>query len=252
MRPITCCCRAAGRTTPIGITLNLFATYPVSDTPEDRAAAVGSESFTNGWYLEPLYRGTYPEDTVRRFAAAGVPLDFVEPGDLETIATPADFLGINYYSPRRVYAAPDEFGWDVQPGDRSGGPVTTIGGEILPRGLTDVLVDVTRRYGRIPIYITENGAAVDDRVGPDGSVNDPVGIDFVVRHLAAARDAIDRGVDLRGYVYWSLMDNFEWAMGYGPRLGLVYVDYPTQRRIPKASFAFYRDLIARNGRGLAR
>ncbi len=240
--------RAVGRTTPIGITLNLFPTYPVHDTAEDRAAVAGSEAFTNGWYLDPLYRGSYPEDTVRRFAAAGVRFEgLVAPGDMDTIATPTDFLGVNYYSPRRVYAAPDEFGWAVQPGDRSGGPTTTIGGEILPAGLTDLLVGITRTYGRIPMYITENGAAIDDRIADDGAVHDPDRIAFITAHLGAARAAIEQGVDLRGYVYWSFMDNFEWAMGYGPRLGLVYVDYDTQRRIPKDSYDAYRRIVASNG-----
>ena len=236
--------RAAGRTTPIGITLNLFPTYPVRDTPEDRAAAVASAEYTNGWFLDPLFRARYPDAMAARFEAAGSPIDFVEDGDLATIAAPGDFLGVNYYSPRRVIAAADEFGWAVQPGRDSGRPTTTIGGEVYPDGLTDLLVDLTREYGPLPIYITENGAAVEDRVAADGAVHDPDRIAFLEAHFEAARRAIGAGVDLRGFFVWSFMDNFEWAMGYGPRLGLVYVDYATQRRIPKDSFTFYRDVIA--------
>ncbi len=236
--------RAAGRTSPIGITLNLFPTYPLTDAAEDVVAAHGSESYTNGWFLEPLYRGAYPDDMVERFKGAGVTFDFVAEGDLETIAAPTDFLGVNYYSPRRVRAAPDEFGWAVQPGSESGGPITAIGGEIHPEGLTDLLVGIRDRHGAMPIYVTENGMAREDVVEPDGTVHDPERIAFIEAHLAAAGRAIDVGVDLRGWFVWSFMDNFEWAMGYGPRLGLVYVDYGTQRRIPKDSFAWYRHVIA--------
>ena len=239
--------RERGSATSIGITLNLFATYPVTEDPADLEAARGSTAYTNGWYLDPLYRARYPDDTVRRLEAAGVDLGFVRDGDLATIATPTDFLGVNYYSPRRVRAAPDEFGWGVQPGSESGGPITAIGGEIYPQGLTDLLVDLHRDYGPLPIYVTENGMAREDVVAPDGGVHDQERIDFIAGHLDAAARAIDAGVDLRGWFVWSFMDNFEWAMGYEPRLGLVYVDYETQRRIPKDSFAWYRRLVT--GRG---
>jgi beta-glucosidase len=234
--------RARGSGTPIGITLNLFPTYPLTQDPADVEAARGSEAYTNGWFLEPLYRGRYPADTVRRFETAGVPFDVVADGDLETIATATDFLGVNYYSPRRVRAAPDEFGWAVQPGAQSGAPVTAIGGEIHPPGLTDLLIDLERDYGPLPIYITENGMALEDEVAPDGAVHDAARIEFLEAHVDAAHRAIEHGVDLRGYFVWSFMDNFEWAMGYGPRLGLVFVDYATQRRIPKDSFAWMRSL----------
>ena len=237
--------RASGRTTPIGITLNLFATYPVTDDPADIEAARGSEAYTNGWFLDPLYRGHYPVDTVRRFEDAGVAFTFIRDGDLATIAAPTDFLGVNYYSPRRVRAASDEFGWRVQPGSESGGPITTIGGEIHPRGLTDVLVGIERTYAPGPIYVTENGMAHEDVIAPDAGVHDDARIAFIAGHLEAARVAIAAGVDLRGWFVWSLMDNFEWAMGYGPRLGLVYVDYDTQERTPKDSYAWYRGVVSR-------
>jgi beta-glucosidase len=236
--------RAAGVAGEIGITLNLFPTYPVTDTPEDRAAAQASEGYTNRWFLDPLRGRGYPADTIARFERVGAEMDFVEEGDLATIAAPIDFLGVNYYSPRRVSASGEEFGWRVQPGAESGSPVTAIGGEIHPAGLTRLLLELRRDYGPLPLYVTENGCALEDVVGPDGRVHDPARIDFLERHFAAARQAVEQGVDLRGYFVWSLLDNFEWAMGYGPRLGLVYVDYATQRRIPKDSYHFYRDFIA--------
>jgi beta-glucosidase len=236
--------RSIGRGKPIGITLNLFQTYPVTDSEADRAASIASDGYTNRWYLDPLYRGRYPADTVSLFERAGARIDFVEDGDLEAIAAPTDFLGVNYYSPRRVRAAGDEFGWAVQPGSESGAPTTAIDGEIQPAALTELLVGLTHAYGPLPLVITENGYAGFDTVAGDGGVHDPERIEFLGRHFEAARRAIDDGVDLRGFFVWSFMDNFEWAMGYRPRMGLVYVDYATQRRIPKDSFAYYREVIA--------
>jgi beta-glucosidase len=236
--------RALGLAGEIGITLNLFPTYPVSDSVEDGEAAEASRGYTNRWFLDPLLRARYPLDAVARFERAGAAIDFVADGDLQEIAAPTDFLGVNYYSPRRVSASGEEFGWHVQPGSESGAPLTAIGGEVHPAGLTELLVGLQHDYGSLPIYVTENGMALQDEVGLDGGVHDPARIDFLERHFAAARQAIEQGVDLRGYFVWSLLDNFEWAMGYGPRLGLVYVDYATQRRIPKDSYHFYRDFIA--------
>ena len=240
--------RAAGVAGPIGITLNLFPTYPVSDTAEDRAAAEASAGYTNRWFLDPIFRAAYPADTARRFERAGAAIDFVADGDLETIGTPIDFLGVNYYSPRRVSASGEEFGWRVQPGPESGAPVTAIGGEIDPDALTDLLVGVRGDYGDIPLYVTENGCALVETVTPDGAVRDPERVDFLARHFAAARRAIELGVDLRGFFVWSLLDNFEWALGYTVRFGIVYVDFATQRRIPKDSYHYFRDFI-RAGHG---
>jgi beta-glucosidase len=236
--------RSLGLAGQIGITLNLFPTYPVADSDADREAARASASYTNGWFLDPLFREEYPAEMVARFERAGATTGAVQDGDLQVIASPIDFLGVNYYSPRRVSAAGDEFGWAVQPGSESGRPTTAIGGEIHAEALTDLLVGLQRDYGTVPVYITENGAALHDAISPDGRVHDLERIDFIERHLVAARQALDEGVDLRGYFVWSLMDNFEWAMGYGPRLGLVYVDYATQRRIPKDSFDWYREVVA--------
>ena len=236
--------RETGLAAPIGITLNLFPTYPVGDSAEDRAAAEASLGYTNRWFLDPIFGRGYPADTVARFEGAGASMDYVERDDLATIATPIDFLGVNYYSPRRVSASGEEFGWRVQPGSESNGPLTAIGGEIQPSGLTDLLVALKRDYGDVPLYVTENGCALHDEPTPEGTVDDQQRILFLEGHFAAALGAIGTGVDVRGYFVWSLMDNFEWAEGYGPRFGLVYVDYASQKRIPKASFGWYRDFIA--------
>lgn len=242
--------RATGLTAPIGIVLNLFHTVPYRPSPEDRTQVVASDGYTNRWYLDPLFRGRYPEDTSALFERSGGSIDFVQPGDMETISRPIDFLGVNYYSPRRVRAAEPgeetEFGWVVEK-PPPGAPVTGGGWEIDPQALTAVLVRLRDDYGPLALYVTENGAIGDDTVGPDGTVDDAGRICYLDGHLRAAARAIASGVDLRGYCVWSLMDNFEWSDGYSKRFGLVYVDYPTLRRIPKASYRFYARVIAANG-----
>jgi len=238
--------RASGRSGQIGIVLSLHPTYPVDDTQEDRAAAEGSDGYTNRWFLDPIFRASYPADMIERFQRAGARIDFVEDTDLAAMAEPTDFLGVNYYFPRRVSASGAEFGWKVKEHPDPGVPTTALGWEITPSGLTETLLRLRAEYGDMPFYVTENGAVFADEVEPDGRVNDPGRVDFLRRHFAAAQQAISAGVDLRGYFVWSLLDNFEWAFGYSPRFGIVYVDFQTQRRIPKDSFAFYRDVIATN------
>lgn len=237
--------RASGRPGEIGIALNLQPTYPATDSDTNRDAAWGSDGYTNRWFLDPLYHASYPADTAERFESAGGLIDFVVDGDLDTIAAPTDFLGVNYYSRRRISASGDEFGWRVEEPPPPGVPRTGMDVEIFPRGLTDILRRLRDDYGRIPVYITENGyPAYDDRVDGAGRVDDPHRISFLRDHLAAARAALDDGVDLRGYYVWSLLDNFEWAAGYGPRFGLIHVDYDTLTRTPKESFHFYATVIA--------
>ena len=239
--------RSRGLAGQIGITLDLHPTSPATGSDADVLAARGAEEFTNGWYLDPLLRGSQPEHLGRIFRDAGTdPTAAVRDGDRETIAAPIDFLGVNYYSRHVVAASHDRFGWALQPGDPAL-PVNQLGWEIYPEGLYDLLTALTRDFGPLPLYVTENGCAVDDRIGPDGVVADPQRIEFLRGHFAAAERAIADGVDLRGYFVWSLMDNFEWSHGYRPRFGLVYVDYPTQRRIPKTSAAWFRSVIELNG-----
>ncbi len=239
--------RATGQKGQIGITLSLFPHYPLRDTDADREAARLSDGYTNRWFLDPATKGAYPADAAANFERLVGPLDYIQPGDMETIAGPMDFVGVNYYHRRMIESAPGhDLGWIVH--DRTGDkPTTDMGWEIVPFGLTDLLNRLKADYGDIPVYITENGAVYDDVVAPDGQVHDEKRVDFLKQHFAAAHKAMESGVNLRGYFVWSLMDNYEWAFGYTKRFGIVYVDYETQQRIPKDSALWYREVIARNG-----
>jgi beta-glucosidase len=243
--------RASGLTAPIGITFNLLPTYPETDSEADARAARLSDAYTNRWYLDPIFDGAYPEDGMRYFADR-FGFDWIRDGDLARIAQPIDFLGVNYYS-RRVVRAPRsgeeaEFAWVVRTETTTGVPTTQIGWEMTPDVLRDLLLHLRDRYRNPAILVTENGLGQYDSIASDGAVHDPERIGYLRTHIAAVAEALDAGADVRGYFAWSLLDNFEWAEGYGPRFGLTYVDYPTQRRIPKDSAGWYRDLIARNGR----
>ena len=229
--------------TPVGITLNLHPQRPVSASPEDIAAARIADGYANRWFLDPVLRGSYPEDLVEVFARSFGPPDSVRPGDLELTSQPIDFLGVNYYFPHRVGADPSSAPLGVRHADPVG-PLTTMGWEQDPSGLHEILTRVSRDYGSLPIYITENGAAFDDGNVVDGYVDDPARVEYLEGHLAALKRAIADGVDVRRYFAWSFLDNFEWEHGYEQRFGLVHVDYETQRRVPKRSGLWYRDHIA--------
>lgn len=227
----------------IGITLNLAPQYPASRSEADLAAAQRADAYQNRLFLDPIFSGRYPELLVRRFNDAWPD---APQADLETIATPIDFLGINYYSRGVVAHAPGagllETRSVAQPG-----PHTAMGWEIYPEGLFELLVRIHGEYGGPTLYITENGAAFEDRLEPSGGVRDTDRLDYLRRHFLQAHRAIEAGVRLQGYFVWSLMDNFEWAHGYSKRFGIVYVDYETQRRVIKRSGYWYREVIARNG-----
>jgi beta-glucosidase len=247
----------------VGVTLNLYAISPASDSPEDVEAARRIDGLSNRLFLDPVLLGRYPSDVVDDLAGLA-DFDHVRDGDLATISSRPQMLGINYYS-RHVLAAPKP-GADGLPDWRGNGggnsaypgsegvrferrdvPVTAMDWEIDAPGLTEVLVRVNREYPSLPLYITENGAAFHDEVGADGSVDDDDRRAYLDSHLRACQEAIDAGVPLHGYFAWSLMDNFEWAWGYTRRFGLVYVDYIHQTRIPKASAYWYSDVIRRHG-----
>ena len=236
--------RSTGR---IGIALNLTPAYPLNGTLEDRAAAHLMDGFHNRWFLDPVLRGGYPADMVDELTARFGPFDAVQPGDLEAIGEPIDFLGVNYYFSMRVFADPGEppLGVGVAP------PVadtTAMGWEVTPGSLYELLVRLKREYRDIPLVITENGAAFDDEAPTNGYVDDPRRQEYLRQHLDSIRRAVAEGIDVRGYCAWSLLDNFEWQHGYSKRFGIVYVDYETLRRIPKASALWYRDLISKEAR----
>ena len=207
-----------------------------------RVAAAQLDGARNRLFLDPIFRGAYPADVRRRFRDCTDDFGFVHVGDLAEIATPLDFLGVNYYAPVRVAPGPGGV-----PQERpSKGPVTAMGWAIDAHGLDETLARLQREYtGNLPLVISENGASFRDYVGPDGRCRDEERVDFLDQHLAAAERAVRAGVPLKGYFVWSLLDNFEWDSGYRERFGLVHVDYANQRRTPKDSFEWYRQFIAR-------
>jgi len=230
--------------TRVGITLNLSPVHPASGSAEDEAAAQRFDGFLNRWFLDPLFRGRYPEDMMETLGMA-LP-DFPEE-DYGIISVPLDFLGVNNYTRNVIANDPDSLVVETREVKPDGRPYTEMGWEVYPEGLYEVLTRVQRDYGPPLLYITENGAAFADSVGPDGCVHDRDRVEFLREYIAQAHQAIQEGVPLAGYFAWSLMDNFEWAYGYSKRFGLVYVDFDTQERIIKDSGYFYREVISQNG-----
>jgi beta-glucosidase len=221
----------------VGISLDLTPVTPASSSAEDAAAAQRFDGNFNRMYLEPVLRGTYPADMLEWFGGAPWLLD----EDLYVISVPTDFLGINYYrghviaSAGKGLTAGSPMELDAVQVIPDGTPVTVMGWTVTNHDLRNLLVHLRDEYPGVPLVITENGAAYPDVPGRDGVVDDPERRAYFASHLRQALDAIDQGVDLRGYFAWTLLDNFEWAEGYGPRFGLVRVDFDTQRRTAKRS-----------------
>ncbi len=244
--------RSAGARS-VSITLNPASVIPVDpENAADLQAARIVDGLHNRIFLDPLVKGAYPAD-MREHMARFVDLDFIRDGDEAIIQAPIDVLGVNFYTPTYVSAKPGTPSAPDAPGTEGiafrppAGPVTDMNWQIEPSALTRLLERLHRDYA-LPMMITENGAAYPD--GPDaetGRVHDTNRIDYLDGHLRACHDALSRGVDLRGYFVWSLMDNFEWAEGYAKRFGIVHVDYATQARLPKDSARWYTDVIRRNG-----
>jgi beta-glucosidase len=255
--------READSSLQLGITLNLTVPDPVDPTNEgDLDAARRIDGQFNRFFLDPIFRGQYPADVLEDVAQFGFD-KYVQPGDLEVISTPIDALGVNYYHgelvsgtaaegsvrneapserPKRSpFPAAESVHWHPRPL-----PVTAMGWEVQPEGLTRLLRRIHEEYtgDAVKLSVTENGAAYNDAVAEDGVVHDADRTEFLRLHLAATLDAIDSGVPVYGYFYWSLMDNFEWAWGYHKRFGIVHVDYDTQVRTPKDSANEYRRIIS--------
>jgi beta-glucosidase len=227
--------RAEGATARLGIVLNLAHTMALTDSAADLAQAKLDDARGRRWYTDPLFKGEYPAEVV---AELGDDAPVVEPGDMAAIATPLDYLGVNYYSRNLSSAA-----GPVEAKDKPC-PKTDMGWEIYPEGLTELLLTLHREYRLPPTYITENGGAFPDPL-TDGTVHDADRTDYLATHIAAVGKALAAGVPMVGYMVWSLMDNFEWSSGYAKRFGIVHVDYATQKRTPKDSALWYRDLVAR-------
>ena len=236
--------RAEDASARLGIANIVTDVLPASQRAEDLAASERYDANSNRLFLDPLLLGSYPEIVYEMYREQGLAAR-VLPGDEDLIAAPIDFLAVNHYQRVLVSADPTDLHLGAR-GTPAEPATTSLGWSVIPDAFRDVLLRVQRDYPPIPLYVTENGASYDDRVGSDGRVLDTERVDYLRGYLGAAAEAIEAGVDLRGYFAWSLMDNFEWGEGYRSRFGLIYVDYQTQRRIPKASASWYRDLIARH------
>ncbi len=229
----------------IGIVLDLQHKFPASGDERDAAACARLLENSQGIFLLPLFKAEYPRDLA---AWLGPLAPRIEDGDLELCSRKMDFLGVNHYFTHAVRYS--ERGGLLKASEsfvsEPGLGATGLGWGINPSGLRDTLARIAPVIGNIPIYITENGTAMDDEPDGRGYVRDRGRVNYLRRHLVALREAMDTGSDIRGYFAWSLMDNFEWASGYAPRFGLVRVDFATQARTPKLSAAWYADVIARN------
>jgi beta-glucosidase len=223
----------------VGTVLDLNAVHPLTSSPEDRAAGERWDQFWNRWFLDPLLKGEIPPLA----REAGLTATSAE---LKVIRAPVDFLGINYYSRALLAHDPSAPPLYARWPDKKT-PVTEMGWEIYPRGLYEVLTRIQRDYGNPEMYVTENGAAFSDIVVRDGAIQDDDRIAYLRDHVAAVHRAIRDGARVKGYFVWSILDNFEWAWGYGRRFGIVHVDFRTLKRTPKASYRWYKEVIAHNG-----
>ena len=247
--------RAAAPASGLGVSLNLGWVRPSRDTPGDRDAARRIDGLHNRLFLGPMLSGAYPDDVLGDTVSVS-DWSFVRDGDLELIHQPLDALGLNYYAPTLVRArdeapapgpGPRATPWpacediDFPP---QHGPRTDMGWSVDPRGIYELLMRLAKEAPGTDLYVTENGAAYPDVLSPDGAVHDPDRIDYLRRHLEAVHRAVDDGAPVRGYYVWSLLDNFEWALGYSKRFGIVYVDYDSQTRTVKDSGRWYADVAS--------
>lgn len=235
--------RAVCPTGRIGITISLSPAHPASDSPEDKAAARRAHAHGNKWFLDPIYNGDYPAAMREAFGEA---LPRFTPVQKAAVQSPIDFIGANYYFRGMIADDPGGDGLKTRWSLPTEGPLTAMGWEVYPPGMTETLCDLDEAYGHPLLYVTENGAAFEDVVTPDGKVHDEDRRRYLENHFRAAARAIDHGVNLGGYFVWSLLDNFEWGYGYSKRFGIVHVDYATQERTLKDSGLWYAGVIKRN------
>ena len=229
----------------IGLVVNLEPKYPASEKAEDRNATRLADAYMNRQYLDPLFKGSYPEEMSEMFEDAWPEFPAE---DFDSIRQPIDFLGINYYTRGIMKADPASHVEKATRVKNDYATHMTIGWEVFPQGLTDILLQVRNQYGDIPIYITENGSTFyDPPVAEDDRLEDPLRVSYLRKHLGAIHEAIAKGVNLKGYFAWSLLDNFEWGQGYSKRFGIVHVDFSTQKRTVKNSGRLYQEVIRNNG-----
>ena len=224
----------------IGISLNLMPVKPSVYTDDDMSAAENIDKRHNGLWLEPIFNGHFPSGINKIFGYKKNLLRFSEK-EKSIVSTPVDFLGINYYTSLEVQSNPEmPAGYEALPG---GYPKDEMGVEIVPYGLYDIVMQMKEKYNNPEMYITENGRACTDIFGHDKRIHDVERIEYMKEHLYYADKAINRGANLKGYFYWSMMDNFEWISGYNKRFGLLYIFYPTQSRVCKDSYHWYQSFI---------
>lgn len=229
--------RAAGHG-KIGVVLNFAEIVPLNGDAEN--AAITADAICNGWFIESIAKGTYPPAALE---GLGVHLPAGWEDDMPTISAPIDWLGVNYYT-REIVSTLVGAPWPGTQSHEGPLPKTQMGWEIYSDGLGNILERMARDYvGDLPIFVTENGMAWADEV-VDGAVNDTQRVEYISAHIAAARDAIDRGANLQGVFYWSLLDNYEWAFGYEKRFGLIHVDFKTLKRTPKASYFAFQSALS--------
>jgi len=225
----------------IGIILNLTSCYSVSDAKEDIDATFRYDGLANRWFLDPIFKASYPQDMKEVLIKLAGEFDFIKDGDLQKISIKNDFLGVNYYSRALVKFFQDsKLNYQSVKGNLK---KTAMDWEIYPEGLYDIIIRLRKEYTRLPIYVAENGAAFNDVLSEEKQINDVERIDYIKGHLMKIVDLNQQGADIRGYYLWSLMDNFEWTYGYSKRFGIVYVDFKTQERILKDSALWYRKVI---------
>jgi beta-glucosidase len=236
--------RSSGRH-QIGLVVNIEPKYPATQSREDLAATRRAEAQMNRQFIEPALLGRYPDELREIFGEAWPDWSAA---DLEQVRQPIDFVGLNYYT--RAVVRHDPAAWPLRatPVRQAPHAHTEMGWEVFPQGLTDTLLWIKDRYGSPPIYITENGAAfADPPQAPGDRLDDPRRVEYFRTHIRAVHDAMRAGADVRGYFAWSMLDNFEWALGYSKRFGIIHVDYETQKRTLKASAKFYAGVVASNG-----